>query len=554
MRALIYSRVSTDDQAENFSLPSQLSACRQYASDHGMSVIEELTDEYSGMKLDRPGLDSLRKMARNREIDAVIVYSSDRWTRKLAHGLILREEMLKFGVELHTVNRGKSEDTPESRMTENIEGVFNEYWREKILESCKRGRRQKASEGKWPGTAHPPYGYRRDGQGRESSMTIDEREATIVRRIFSLYIGAYGKPMGAGPIAKVLTAERVPPPNRGVHGNGTWYKQSISRILKHEVYLGIFVFCGETVHFPHLALVDLATWEAAKKRKAQNRAVAGQYPRKYHYLLSGRIGCSCKGNMSGSSSGPSHTTYYECTSLRTVPEPTCRERARSEVADSLVWTWLHGLLADEEKLNKGLAAYLNRKENQLAPRRERLAMVDGLISKGEAKVARLAAEFADAENKIVGDALRAQMKLAGNDLNALGAERETLRAEIGQGELSQVDIGEIQRIAERIRRKLDNPTFEKARTLVNLLDLQAKLEYQDNVKGLRVVCRLNLDDENKGEWLSMDISKKEPCFKTGLQHPNKVIVFSTWLALPKKRASLAGGLFSFPNSNAIVKN
>jgi DNA invertase Pin-like site-specific DNA recombinase len=47
------------------------------------------------------------------EAEAMIVYSSDRLTRKLAHKLIIREELQRAGIELHYVRRGKSEDTAE---------------------------------------------------------------------------------------------------------------------------------------------------------------------------------------------------------------------------------------------------------------------------------------------------------------------------------------------------------------------------------------------------------------------------------------------------------
>ncbi len=81
-------------------------------------------------------------------IVAVIVLSTDRLARGLAHLLVLHEDWQKAGIELHFVRRGKSEDTPESRIVENIEGVFNEYWREKIVEASRRAMHAKSRGGK----------------------------------------------------------------------------------------------------------------------------------------------------------------------------------------------------------------------------------------------------------------------------------------------------------------------------------------------------------------------------------------------------------------------
>ena len=60
-RAIIYTRVSTDDQGDNFSLPTQLAACRKYAADQGMEIVAECADVMSGSLLDRPGLTKVRQ-------------------------------------------------------------------------------------------------------------------------------------------------------------------------------------------------------------------------------------------------------------------------------------------------------------------------------------------------------------------------------------------------------------------------------------------------------------------------------------------------------------
>jgi site-specific DNA recombinase len=218
-RAILYARVSTAEQAEHgYSLPTQLEAMRKYAAEHGFSVPSpeyEITDDYSGAKLDRPGLDRARAMLEAGEAEAIIVYSPDRLTRNLAHSLILREGFQRAGVELHSCNRGKSENTAESRMTENIEAVFGDYWREKIIESSKRGRRAKAASGKWVGGGPPPYGYRKVGKGRETHLEIDPIEAAIVRRIYSLYLGSPDRtPLSGTKIAELLHSEGVATPGR----------------------------------------------------------------------------------------------------------------------------------------------------------------------------------------------------------------------------------------------------------------------------------------------------------------------------------------------------
>ena len=55
-RAVIYARVSTDEQAEKgYSLPHQLEECRKYAYAHNIKVVGEMVDDFSGSTLERPG-------------------------------------------------------------------------------------------------------------------------------------------------------------------------------------------------------------------------------------------------------------------------------------------------------------------------------------------------------------------------------------------------------------------------------------------------------------------------------------------------------------------
>jgi predicted site-specific integrase-resolvase len=63
-RAILYARVSTDEQARaGYSLAQQLEALREYAAREGYEVLEEVQDAgQSGASLERPGLDYIRTL------------------------------------------------------------------------------------------------------------------------------------------------------------------------------------------------------------------------------------------------------------------------------------------------------------------------------------------------------------------------------------------------------------------------------------------------------------------------------------------------------------
>src|SRR4030095_11268887 len=85
--AAIYARVSSDKQKEENTIASQTAALVAFAREHGYDVPGEwiFEDEgFSGASLVRPGLERLRDLAAEGQIEAVLVYAPDRLSRKYA--------------------------------------------------------------------------------------------------------------------------------------------------------------------------------------------------------------------------------------------------------------------------------------------------------------------------------------------------------------------------------------------------------------------------------------------------------------------------------------
>jgi site-specific DNA recombinase len=79
-RAVIYTRtaVATGQNVND----RQAEQCRAYAAEHGWDVIEVFTDDgMSGSSPNRPRLDAVMHLIRNRECDALVAYDMTRFTR-----------------------------------------------------------------------------------------------------------------------------------------------------------------------------------------------------------------------------------------------------------------------------------------------------------------------------------------------------------------------------------------------------------------------------------------------------------------------------------------
>ena len=80
-RVVIYTRVSTTNQEDNFSLSSQEDACRTFAKTRGWTIVAVDRDVASGANRNRAGLDRALSMVERREADVLLAHALDRLSR-----------------------------------------------------------------------------------------------------------------------------------------------------------------------------------------------------------------------------------------------------------------------------------------------------------------------------------------------------------------------------------------------------------------------------------------------------------------------------------------
>ena len=103
-KAVIYLRVSTEEQVENYSLDTQEEICRKEAERRGMEVIKVFREEGKSAKniKGRPVLIEMLEYCRKnrREVGAIIVYRLDRLSRQTADYLAIRKKLLESEIAL----------------------------------------------------------------------------------------------------------------------------------------------------------------------------------------------------------------------------------------------------------------------------------------------------------------------------------------------------------------------------------------------------------------------------------------------------------------------
>ena len=244
--AAIYARVSSDRQKEEQTIASQTSALIERAQQEGYAVPKEWVFEdegYSGAVLNRPGLERLRDLAAEGQIQAVWVYAPDRLSRKYAYQVLLVEEFTRAGVDVLFI-RAPTAQTPEEELLLQFQGMIAEYERAQIAERTRRGKRYRAKTGSVNVLSGAPYGYRyvRKTETADAYYQVLESEAEIVRTVFRLYTQ---EGLSINAIARWLNDHAVPTRK----GLSRWCRSTVWAMLRNPAYRGTACF-GKTEQAP----------------------------------------------------------------------------------------------------------------------------------------------------------------------------------------------------------------------------------------------------------------------------------------------------------------
>ena len=381
--AAIYARVSSDQQKEDKTIGSQTAALTTFASSQGFSVPAEwiFEDEgISGATLVRPGLERIRDLVAEGQIQAVLVLSPDRLSRKYAYQVLLVEEWLRHGVETIFIKAPQSQ-TPEDQLLLQFQGMIAEYERAQILERSRRGKRHRAKQGEVSVLSGAPYGYRymRKTEERAAYYEIIETQAEVVRQVFDLYAT---QTLSIGAITRRLNELAVPTRRE----QACWERSTIWAMLRNPAYRGIACF-GKTqeatrphrdnrtertrahprrraprplqeapkdqwIQIPVPALVDECTFDLAQERLQDNKKFS---PRRTTEpsILQGLVHCAQCGYAlyrTSTRSSARKIYYYRCLgsdAWRYQGQARCSARPiRLDLLEDTVWTEVARLLED----------------------------------------------------------------------------------------------------------------------------------------------------------------------------------------------------------------
>src|SRR5215212_9888171 len=412
-RAILYARVSTDEQARSgYSLAQQLEALKEHAVQESYEVLEEVSDPgQSGASLERPGMDRVRDLVAAGGIFVVLAQDRDRFAREPAYHYLLKREFEEHGTKIRALN-DRGDDSPEGELADGILDQLAKYEKAKIAERTRRGKLRKAREGRVICGATPTYGFRynetRDG------LLINEPEMRVVEKIFHLVADGVAvraiqarlytegipapkggplwddrvlrrlitndvyRPHGFEEIAALVTPEvaaRLDPTkeygiqwfNRrkaSVHtitepdGNGgrRYRKRNYVKLRPREEWIAVPV----PAHLPR-DLVDRARSALENSKGSERKGLTRGWE------LRSILRCPCGSGMgtltSGSKAGPSYH-YYTCVRRRKLGKIcSCTQKSLVAIdAEATVWSFISNLLQDPKKISAGMETLIEQEK------------------------------------------------------------------------------------------------------------------------------------------------------------------------------------------------
>ncbi|MEZ5360254.1 MAG: recombinase family protein [Candidatus Zixiibacteriota bacterium] len=309
IQAVAYARVSTKDQErEGYSIPAQVELLHRYAKTHKFMIVHEFIEsESAGDSGRRQFGEMVELLKHDSSIKAILVEKTDRLYRNFKDQVLLND----LGIEIHFVKDGRiigKNSKSSDRFVHDIEVAQARFYLNNLSEEVKKGQRQKAKQGKYPGGI-VPLGYMRNPI--DKSIELDPVRSPIIRHLFELYSQGQYSLTEVHEVAKKngLTYRKTGRP---------LVRSAIERMLKTSFYSGKFKWKGTLYHGDHPAIVDPVLFEKVQDAfKARTNFKSGSRG----FTFSRLVTCGECGHMITAELKKGRYVYYHCTGYGNKHKP-----------------------------------------------------------------------------------------------------------------------------------------------------------------------------------------------------------------------------------------
>lgn len=378
-KAVIYVRVSREEQALGHSLEAQERECREYLMNAkpNWELVGVFKDEHSGKTDKRPGFQEMMDLIGSGQADTIVCHHLDRFSRNLHDILSYFKQLETKGTILAFSKEDFDFSTPDGMLHFHILAVFADWYLKNLTRETKKGKFSRIVAGK--ANNQLPFGYVQDSAG---NAVIVEEEAKAVRGAFERYVtGNYTDRQ----IADWLT-------NQGLSSRKgrDWHKDNVRTVLNNDFYYGVVRYHDDLYPGNHAAIITKELFDQAQAvRRNHARRPRSTAPSLRVYLLNTLAHCSACGRLLRAQGGREDYRYYrEASQLRGFSD--CPHRGLSihaSIADAQIGRIMQAfqLPEDWQEIIRKISSGEEERQKVLAERKrmeDRLRRVSEMYEDG----------------------------------------------------------------------------------------------------------------------------------------------------------------------------
>jgi len=467
VRVATYRRISTNEKNQPYSLEAQERSLGQYVkSQPNWELCADFVDMQTATNNQRPGLESLLADARAGRFDVVLVYRLDRIVRTVAGMMEILAALDEGDVKFRSATEPFDTLTPSGKMGMQMVSVIAEFEHDVFIDRIVEGFQTKALRGEWL-SGPAPFGYSLDKARK--SLTINNAEAPVVRKIYELY----GEGHGATSVAETLN-------NAGyrTRTNCRWNAQGVLRVLAAPVHVGKIFHLGDVHPGIHEAVIDDELFnKVAAIRLARNssRKARSQVTTTSDFILTGLISCGVCGApyIGARAHGSSKRTYryYVCSARSNGRgDGSCdNERIDADATEQMIIEEIVKAYEDSTLFDRALETALENVPGQLTALQDEGRAIQATLEKSNASLERYFNAFeAGTLNAIDLSDRMSTLKLRIQELKAEERRVATEIANLAGSSTGLVDLSKMLSKVAEVLRRTDN-TVERKRCVAGLV-------------------------------------------------------------------------------------
>ncbi len=387
-KAIIYTRVSTDDQADKgYSLQDQKAKLEDYCRKKDIEILKHFQEDYSAKDFNRPVFHQLLHYVKQNKgkIHYLLFVRWDRFSRNTADSYAMINSLRKLMIEPQATEQPLNPESPENKLLMSFYLTVPEVENDRRSLNTTMGMRRAMKEGRYPRRAPKGYINSRDADNKPI-IVVDKKKGEILEEAFNLLAtGTFG-------------VEQV---RKIIHDKGfKCSKSNFARLVKNRFYIGeIFIHSykeepDQYVKGLHQPIIDKQTFVQVQSILENRRADINHppiYKKSEKLIFRGNIICSeCGERVTGSKSkgNGGYYYYYHCNHCRKV-------RIKAEQVDRGFEKLLQQVKPKKEVLNLYRQILQDLKRDIAKTNEEDIPTLNKSICALKSKIERLQDRFVD---------------------------------------------------------------------------------------------------------------------------------------------------------------